>query len=442
MVDQGSVLVRFTAENIRSFREPVELSLLATRLAEPGVARDVRWNDRGGTLSVLPGACVFGGNASGKTNVLRAMADMRGCVLHSFRSGDLDTPVPRQPFLLDGTSRSRPSRLEVDLVLDGVRHQYGFVYDEERFLEEWAYNYPRGKQTLLFDRQDMVVNHGARERTRGRTVEQLLRPNALYLSTSAAAGHDVLVPLYRWFGKNLVLAEAANRGLRHARTVGLLQDESMKEQVLDLVRVADLGIVDVRVEQLEPDVVDRMRRAVRILQGTEGESEPTDIDLALDGMGALRLSHRTASGPVEIDASDESLGTVVWLGLLGPMLDALRDGAVLLADELDSSLHPRLVEEVVRLFQDPATNPRGAQLISNAFDTVLLGDSVSTRVLGRDQIWFAEKAQDGATSLHALADFAPRKEEDIAGRYLRGRYGGVPIVDRHEFAQVAELVQQ
>ena len=147
---------------------------------------------------------------------------------------------------------------------------------------------------------------------------------------------------------------------------------------------------------------------------------------------------RRRSCPVEFEDRDESLGTVVWLGLLGPMLDALRDGTVLLADELDSSLHPRLVEEVVRLFQDPVSNPRNAQLIANAFDTALLGDSVSPRVLGRDQVWLADKSPDGATVLRSLADYAPRKEEDLAGRYLRGRYGGVPLIDHHEFADIVE----
>ena len=152
---------------------------------------------------MLPVACVFGANASGKSNLLRAMADMRACVLQSFRSGDPGSPIPRRPYLLAEADRDRPTRLEVDLVLDGVRHEYGFVYDDERFVEEWAYSYPRGKQTLLFERSSTSVNHGSRERSRGRSVELLLRRNALYLSTAGAAGHDVLMPLYRWFGTNL-----------------------------------------------------------------------------------------------------------------------------------------------------------------------------------------------------------------------------------------------
>ncbi len=438
--DTGTVLIRFEAENVRSFRDPIELSMVATRLAEPGAARPVRMNERGTTVPVLPVACVFGANASGKSNVLRAMADMRGCVLHSFRSGDLDTPIPRSPFRLDAISATRPTRFSVDLVLDGVRHEYGFVHTDEHFVEEWAYSYPRAKRTVLFERDGMHVAHGTRERSRGKAVEQLLRPNALFLSTSAAAGHELLMPLYRWFANNFVMAEAANRGLRHARTLSLLQDERERARVLELVRVADLGVVDVRIEPLDPDFLDRVRRAVRVLHGKESDLD-ADLDLSIDVAGGLRLSHAGAAGPVEFDDREESLGTVVWLGLLGPLIDALRDGTVLLADELDSSLHPRLVEEVVRLFQDPLSNPRNAQLIANAFDTSLLGDSVSPRVLGRDQIWLADKAPDGATSLRALAEFAPRKEEDLAGRYLGGRYGGVPLIDHHEFSGIVELTR-
>jgi uncharacterized protein len=431
--DPLSVLLRFEAQNARSFREPVEVSLVASRLAERGAAWSVPVSGRGATIDVLPSAVVFGPNASGKTNLLRAMADMRAAVVSSFRFGDIDTKIPRWPFRLDSVSAARPTRFSVDLAIGGVRHEYGFVYDDERFVEEWAYWYPRGKQSVLFERDGMSMSHGTQARADARMVERLLRPNALFLSTAGAAAHAPLMSLHRWFASNLVLAEAANRVLRHARTISLLQDSRKRKRVLDLLRVADLGITDARIQELDPDFLDRVQRAVRIMQGKEAETEATETDVAIDIAGAIRLSHRGADGPVEIDHSDESLGTLVWLGLLGPLVDALDAGTVLLADELDSSLHPHLVEEVGRLFQDKESNPRGAQLIANAFDTVLLGDAVHARLIGRDQVWFSEKGDDGATSLVALADYSPRKQEDLSGRYLSGRYGGVPLVTHREF---------
>jgi AAA15 family ATPase/GTPase len=113
---------------------------------------------------------------------------------------------------------------------------------------------------------------------------------------------------------------------------------------------------------------------------------------------------------------------------------------VLLADELESSLHPNLVAHLVGLFQDPTTNPRKAQLIFNSHEASLLGNSVSDRTLGRDQVWFSEKLPDGATRLYPLSDLNPRKEEAVGRRYLAGRYGATPIIASEEFAEIADLI--
>ncbi|WP_328518302.1 AAA family ATPase [Actinoplanes sandaracinus] len=135
-----------------------------------------------------------------------------------------------------------------------------------------------------------------------------------------------------------------------------------------------------------------------------------------------------------MSVDDESRGTLVWFGLAGPVLTALAEGSVLLAHELDASLHPALVVELVRLFQDPATNPARAQLIFNSHDAALLGEPGTVSPLGRDQVWFTEKRDDGGSRLYGLADLAPRKEEAIGRRYLAGRYGAVPILSRQQFA--------
>ncbi len=154
----------------------------------------------------------------------------------------------------------------------------------------------------------------------------------------------------------------------------------------------------------------------------------------------MRLTHRGVDGDIELDADEESLGTRVWFGLIGPVVDALESGSVSLADGLDASLHPALVAELVRLFQDPVTNPLRAQLIFNSHDASLLGDAVGDRLLGRDQIWLTEKRNDGTTRLYPLVDLEPRKQEAIGKRYLAGRYGATPILSHHEFAAAAELI--
>jgi uncharacterized protein len=436
---KSSVLLAFRAENVRSFQDQFELSLLSTRLADEDVVRLVTWREGGRPIGVLPVAGVFGANGSGKSNVLKAMDDMRGHVLHSFRAGSPTGGISRCPFLLDRAGRKEPSRFEVDLVLEGVRHEYGFSLDDKRVEEEWAYRYPHGKAVRLFHRLGDDVELGSAERVKGRAVIELLRPNALFLSTAASANHPALLPIYAWFTRNLRLAEADSRQLRQALTTQLLDDDTRRGQVLALLRAADLGITGAKKYEPDPVMRERLQHAIRIIAGQEGEPDGTDEGPTFDQLG-VRLIHRGASGEVELEARDESLGTLVWFGLVGPVIEALADGAVLLADELDASLHPALVAELIRLFQDPKSNPRRAQLVFNSHDASILGDSTSTRLLGRDQIWFTDKRADGSTRLYPLSDLDPRKEEAVGRRYLAGRYGAVPILSHQEFDASAELI--
>ena len=431
-----SMLLAFRAENVRSFRDELELSLLATALAETGVPHAVPWHEGGRPIHVLPAAGTFGANASGKSNLLRAMSDMRRHVLFSFSHGDPERGMPRSAFRSNSAQENRPSRFEVDLVLHGIRYEYGLVIDDTEVLEEWAYRYPRGKAALLFRRKGADVTLGERNRAKGRAVIEILRPNSLLLSAAAAANHPDLVPLRRWFADNLLLAEASSRARRWAYTTGLLQQEQRHEQILGLLQAADLGITDARVREVDPELLERIERATRIIQGRVEEPEGKDSEVDILEPRVI-LSHRGPNGTVEFDADEESLGTMVWFGLAGPVIHALANGNVLLVDEIEASLHPALVTQLVRLFQDSETNPRGAQLIFNSHEASLLGDSGGERVLGRDQVWFTEKSHDGASRLYALSDLSPRSDEAIGRRYLAGRYGATPILSAEEFAKVA-----
>lgn len=435
------MLLAFRAENVRSFRDALEFTLEATALAEDGVPRGVQWREDGRhPIWVLPAGGIFGANASGKTNLLRVINDMRRIVLTSFRSGDPSGPMYRRPFRLDPAAVSRPSRYEIDLVLNGIRHEYKFVIDDTRVIHEQARRFPRGKAAMLFRREGDELELGESNRSKGRAVAEILRPNSLYLSAAAAANHPDLLPLYEWFTSNLALAEAQSRPSRWAYTTHLLRShDDRREQVLALLHAADLGITDARARKLDPQMLERVRRAMRILSDREDEPEATEPDAEAPFLDVV-LSHRGAEGSVELESEDESLGTLVWLGLAGPVVSALADGTVLLADELEASLHPTLVAQLVRAFQDPVSNPNGAQLIFNSHEAGLLGDSAGDRVLGRDQVWFTEKLYDGSTRLYPLSDLNPRKDEAIGRRYLAGRYGATPIVSNAEFDMLAALI--
>jgi uncharacterized protein len=432
------MLLDFRADNARSFRERVELSLLATRVAEKEVVREIPWREEGHPLGVLPVAGVFGANASGKSNLLRVMDDMRTFVLSSFRLGSPRSRLPTWPFRLAGDRGESPSTYEVDLILDGIRHQYGFRLDSKRILEEWATWWPHGRSALLFKREGDDVELRAGQRTDARAALGILRSNALFLSTAAAANYSTLLPLYEWFQRNLLFAEANTRPARQALTTELLDQEPYRKQVLALLREADLGITGASKRELDPEIRERIVHALNILRGEEEGSGSGEEEIEFEDF-EVRLLHKVGAEEIELHPSEESLGTMVWFGLIGPVVDALRNGSVLLADELDASLHPALVNVLVSLFQSKQSNPRRAQLIFNSHDVTLMGDSAK-HVLARDQIWFTEKGEDGGTRLYPLTDLDPRKEEAVSRRYLSGRYGATPILSIRQLESIAEPI--
>ena len=439
MTTNASALLSFRAENVRSFRDELAFSLVATAMAEDQYVREIPWREGGAPMRILPAAGFFGANASGKSNLLEAMDDMRQHVLHSFRSGEPGGRIPRWPFRLDQQSASQPSGFAVDIVLSGVMHEYGFTIDDERVIEEWAFRRPRGRAAMLFHREGDTVKFGAIDKARSRAARDLLRPNALFLSTAAAGGHPQLAPLRTWFAANMGYAKARSRAARQAFTTEMLDDDQRRDAVLELLWAADLGIAAAKKRLPDPLVRERLQRALRILAGVE--QEPADAgNVGLEELATVNLVHRGVDGDIEFESSEESLGTLVWFGLIGPVLRALESGSVLLVDELDSSLHPDLAQRLVRLFQDPQTNPKLAQLVFNSHDPALMGDGTADRLVGRDQIWFTEKLNDGSTRLYPLADLGPRRNEAVAKRYLEGRYGARPILMEGGFVDAAEQV--
>jgi hypothetical protein len=399
------MLLRFRASNVLSFRGELELSLVATEFNE-GSAMPAGFRSEARDVALLPVVAIYGANASGKTNVLSALRWMRVAVLNSVTEWSRGIGVPREPFALVPSARGESTLMEVDLVLFGVRHVYGFEVSDDRVETEWLHAYPHGRRQVWFER-DAEAGEDAPIRFPGEGLKgprseliALTRPNALFLTVAAALNHPQLSPVHRWFAENLWFTNPRpDEPRRHAFTRRLLPDPEMRSRIESLLRSADLGVLSVEVEERET------------------------------GPPSIRLAHRTSADPVTLDFDhQESQGTQAWLALIGPMLSALDHGSVLLVDELDSSLHPVLVAEAIRLFNDPDANPNGAQLICTLQDVTLLGNVHAKRPLDRDQVWLTTKGRMGESELYPLTDARPRKEESLERGYLRGRYGGIPRV--------------
>lgn len=412
------MLLRFKFSNFRSFRAEQELSLTAGAFGDR--AETVR-HPSGTEEGVLPVAAIYGANASGKTNVILAIRFMREVVRNSHARWEPDKAIELQPFAGEADS---PTTLSVDFLLDGVRHQYGFSLSPEAVLEEWMYAYPLGKKQTWFARaRNKPISFGAKLQGDNRTIERLTRPNSLFLSAAAQNNHEALSPVYRWFSRSFSFVVGERSTARH-RARNLYRDADLRKKLARLLSLADLGISDLSVREVA--VPEEARQLIFRFTSRIKEATKTDKPLPFEeAQREIQFLHRIGESTIPFGEEQESKGTIAFLCLLDPVFRALANGGVVCVDELDDSLHPLLALEVIRQFSEVNKNPASAQLIFNTHDTNLL----SAGVLRRDQIWFTEKRQDGASQMYPLTDFKPRRQENLENGYLQGRYGAIPFLN-------------
>jgi AAA15 family ATPase/GTPase len=420
------MLLRFEFANFRSFRDQQELSLVAGSLKDHP---EVLLKSTAIREHVLPVAAIYGANASGKTNVLRAFEFMANAVRSSHRGWPPDKPIPFTPFLGTEESKRAASRFVGDFVIGGIRYQYGFALDSEAILEEWLFAYPSGKKQIWFSRTPgKPIQFGAKMPGENKTIENLTRKNSLFLSAAAQNNHAVLLPIYKWFPSHHAFIQR-DRVYAQLRTVNLCSNPEVRARIASLIAAADLGIVEL--QHYEEKVSEDNPLIEAIISALKSMEAPVEAPAA---MGKIRVLHRAGSQTIPFALDDESEGTQAFFALLGPVTRALATGGIICVDELDASLHPVLCMQLIRLFSDPSSNSRAGQLIFNTHDTNLL----SSGLLRRDQIWFTEKNNDGSTHLYPLSDFKPRKNENLESGYLQGRYGAIPFLNTEAFLQSFE----
>ncbi|GAA4910078.1 hypothetical protein LX16_2772 [Stackebrandtia albiflava] len=434
------MLLRFRVANHASLRDEQELSLIADKpraeRAEGEVPRSA--------YRTVPATAIYGPNASGKSNVIDAIAWMRFAVLSSFRQWDPSGGVPRAPFGLRPDKAAHLTEVEAEFVLQGVRYQYGFACDDERITSEWLYDYPQGRIRRLFERSgDGSPKFGRSLTGRVKMIGDLLRPNSLYLSVAAAQGHRLLGAIRHWFDRGLIVATDFDFSARLDDTIERYLASNRRERadlLLPLLRLADVGVAGVQVDEAEAD--DGLRSALERMQQFFQESVGGRIVFQGSLSHRVKTVHEVESGRYALALREESSGTQTWIGMLGPVFEALAHGATLCVDELDARLHPYLSAVLVSLFQDPEVNPHRAQIVFTAHDTSLLGRNTTLK-LERDQVWFTEKDhRTGATTLFPLSDFQERDSASLEKRYLVGRFGAVPFLDDDARAALAAAIKQ
>lgn len=430
------MLLTFRVRNFRSFRDEQEFSLIRSRRI--AAHQDTRNAERTGPSAV---AGIYGSNASGKSNIVNALATMASMVAESYTKWQPDSPIPHEPFALDPDLTKQNTSFEAEVLMAGIRYQYGFEFNSTRIVREYLYAYPTGRRQTWFEREfDGAENwyFGKGITGRNRVIQDITRENSLFLSAAASAKHKQLGALYTLFARNIRMANPENFDERLRFTIAELESQAaVAQQLTTMLRASDLGIRDIQVrhQELTPEARERVR-AISEAMSSELLPEKTRSDELLEEAfkavtSSVELSHAGGTGhaPIPLPFSSESLGTRALIALGGPVLACLRNGHTMLVDEVDASLHPRLVVELIKLFNSETMNPHQAQLIFTSHDTTLLGNLVGdSPPLERDQIWFVQKDMNGASSLYPLTHFKPRRLENWERGYLQGRYGAIPYV--------------
>lgn len=420
------MLLQFSVSNYRCFRELQTLNLAASSqdktLPENLIAKDLpglsgkQW---------LKGVAIYGANASGKSTIIEALKALATLVTKSASMTDPTDPIPQiEPFALAAEAADRPTAFAVTLVAGGTRYEYRVAATRSRIWHESLRAFPGPKPQLWFSR-DWNAKSSSYEWTperptgfeRDRRLEGDTLANMLFLSKHVASNRTELDPVFRWFKSRITFLDLSTRSQMrlHFTQEQIHSRTALYEPIIELLRQADLGITGAQVVETTPtqELLDAIDEAPTKLKET----------LRRRYLFKPELLHGVEGEPgVALPWSSESAGTQRFFALAGPWLDILENGYTVFVDELETSMHPLMVRELLRLLFSAKSNPHGAQIVFTTHNPLLL----DMTLMRRDQVWFTDKDSAGEGHLYPLTDYAPRNSESLVRGYMSGRYGGVP----------------
>ncbi|MDJ0514738.1 MAG: ATP-binding protein [Trichodesmium sp. MO_231.B1] len=416
------MLIEFSVGNYLSFKETVTLSMVAANVT----ARDKSVDENNvfqvdEELSLLKSVAVYGANASGKSNLIKAMAFMRWFVLNSSKETQIEDAINVEEFKLSTESEGKPSFFEIVFILEDKLYRYGFEVDEKQVISEWLFYVPKVRESKLFERDENGIKM-TKVFKEGQLISDKTRNNALFLSVNAQFNGKISTSILRWF-RDLNIISGLHSDVYQRVTVEYLEDSEYENEIIQLVRKWDLGIDDIKIDTknvlLEefPRIYSEEFRKFMLDAGAYTDEIKT-VHKKYDSEGKM------VSKVVFNFEENESEGTKKLFAFAVPILQSLRYGYILIIDELDARLHPIITRAIIYLFNSNQTNPENAQLIFTTHDTNLL----SNKIFRRDKIWFTEKDRQGATDLYSLVEYKVRNDASFESDYIKGRYGAIPFL--------------
>jgi len=424
------LLLQFSVNNYKSIKDTITFSM-ATSSKDEGNSFNI------GKYELLKSAIIYGANASGKSNFLKAMAFMGKIVLNKNKVIQSTDTLEHFPFKLNTDTQNSSSTFEIVCFINNIKYRYGFEMDDTTVYAEWLYADEKGKESKLFYRDaeedDYINPNKFKEGYKSFNKKELkinVPKNQLFIWKCDQNDGEVSKSILGWFNRfNLI------DGMEHDGYIGFameqMENEDFKNEIVNLVKTADIGIEDIILEKEKVPS-----------EFFEEMSIPSDLkEKILEGGGLQRILLNTYHkqydendnevGKIifELD-EEESKGTRKFFKMSAPILNTLREGKVLIIDELDASLHPMLTRHLIKLFHNEKINTKNAQLIFATHDTNML----TPIMFRRDQIWLTEKDKFGATDIYSLAQLKDViKNENFEKQYIQGKYGAIPYLGKFEF---------
>jgi len=424
------MLIDFSFSNFRSFKEEATLDMLAS-IDKEHPENTIKLEK----FSLLKSAFIFGANGAGKSNAIQALRFMKNMVLRSLADLSPNKPIPVEPFKLDNTSANQPTAMEVRFIANNIVYRYGFKVNHEHVLEEWLHRKGKGRWVTIFEKEAQNFSfHKEVSEAQLLLDKGMLRENTLLLTA-----------LSTWNNKTAKVVFAFFEGVRFVSSIELqelvpytlkLIDEwpALKKQVLEAMNHIDVGVQDIHFakkswEKFSEPMTDDLKGFFEAQNGPlDGIDFYTDIKFDRQVFN----EHHDVVGVHQMDfETEESQGTKNLFGLLGPLIEMLENGGVLLIDEVDTSMHSTLISYIFKFihYYESSSNSQ-TQVVVTTHDA----SQLKSAYVRRDQIFFVDKDKYGASEMYSLFDFVnedgkkPRKDENFEGAYLAGKYGAIPFI--------------
>lgn len=414
------MLIQFSVKNFASFKDKQIFSM------EAGTGDENIENIINVDEKILKSTALYGANASGKTNLIKAFSAAIMMIRLSNNRQPGEKLMQMEPFAFDDATKNEPCEFEFIFYANNNKYVYGFKADKDKVYEEYLYQYFSAKATRIFERTN-CNNYKFLQLDEGKlnSIKEQNLDNKLFLATATTWNYEKTKAPYLWFAQ-LIDTYSGGMLLNDFVLESYNKDENMelKKFTLKLLEEADIIIKDFNVDVVEHELDNNMAMFIKSLNipAQFAPQKQRDVNII---MTHEVIDDNNNKKEYSINYNNESSGIQILFSMAPILKQVFEIGKTIIIDELERSLHPSLVEMIIKFFHNPEINKGSAQLIFNTHDTNLL----SLNLFRRDQIWFAEKdPKKGATELYPLDDFSVRKTENIQKGYLNGRYGAIPFV--------------